>query len=290
MNLRTLIHQCSGHVVIALVLLGGLVGCHQSQPTLTASPTQTLTPVAPTQTLIPIDPTTLYSNYTSVLPLGVLSTRTPVQNPRFINHTPPRLNLDVSSLDAAGCGQSVDGYFCPQTSQISQFDCKYLTIGDSLWGGLEPNYPIVAKCERDETDHEGLFYSGCLIHLSVSFVMYANQRFQLITSQEQIRAIYSPIQSEDEALSYTLITTGLSADYSLKLEPNIYYLTSIIEDTYVRSTKHGFIVHLYNHQICSCNPHTTTAVDILVQSDGIVKWLGGRPTYDDGTEGLGCVD
>ena len=57
-----------------------------------------------------------------------------------------------------------------------------------------------------------------LLPQMVRYIVYQEGQFRLVSTFDEFRALYAPIESADEALSYALATTGLSARYNLKVE------------------------------------------------------------------------
>jgi hypothetical protein len=109
-----------------------------------------------------------------------------------------------------------------------------------------------------------------------SFVLLQDGEFTLIASIFELQAAYAPIESANEALSYALVATGLSARYGLQggeSTPVTYYLVDTIQDTHVEETEDGYRVHLYSgyQPPCGCGTHTRYTVDVSVTRDGQVR-------------------
>jgi hypothetical protein len=113
----------------------------------------------------------------------------------------------------------------------------------------------------------------------------------LLKTEEEFREVFAPVTSADEALSYSLAVTGLSAYYGLETQSGYRYHGDALEDSHVVEAKNGaYEVHLFHYQLCGCGPHTTSATDVLVSADGDVTLGQYTPIFDDKSEDSLCVD
>jgi hypothetical protein len=106
---------------------------------------------------------------------------------------------------------------------------------------------------------------------------------QIITSQEELRDWFSPIESADEALSYALLATGYTAkyapeDYRLAVGeicdpgPEHYrYYTDVLEDTHVVKVINGYHVNLFYSENVGCGPFPVSSVTVEVAFDGAIS-------------------
>jgi hypothetical protein len=166
-----------------------------------------------------------------------------------------------------------------------------------LYGGLDPKSPI-AYCYKRQQEGDVCYrelvneaFSTCL-----RIVVYGDGAFHLISTEEELREMFAPIESADEALSYAL--AGMagpfledgppSAYYGLKLDPGLKYLVDVIEDTHVDSTAGGYVVHLYHYQQWGCDHPTFYAIDVLVTSEGKVTPVRKEVVYENPS--VGCLE
>ncbi|CAG0927891.1 hypothetical protein TFLX_00677 [Thermoflexales bacterium] len=121
--------------------------------------------------------------------------------------------------------------------------------------------------------------------------MFKDNAFHLLSTSDNLRATFAPIESTEEALSYALVATDLMALYDLpsKLKGRPYaYLVNELEETHVEYAPEGYVVHLYAHPEpgCGCGFHVTAAVDVIVTEAGAVKELEPKPQFQLGL----CAD
>lgn len=124
----------------------------------------------------------------------------------------------------------------------------------------------------------------------IRYVILRDGKFQLIKSEDEFREIYAPIESPEEALSYTLAVRNLSAYYGLQKNPDFVYNADTIEDTYVTPESDGYRLHLYSYEVFGCGPHWTSVVEIQVSREGIIREISRTPVFRDPDEDGMCVD
>jgi len=66
--------------------------------------------------------------------------------------------------------------------------------------------------------------------------------------------------------------------------------SDVIEDTYVKTVKDGYLVHLYYDQTFGCGPHPTYAVDFHITPQGHIQQLGTEKVFTDPGQEMMCVD
>jgi hypothetical protein len=139
---------------------------------------------------------------------------------------------------------------------------------------------------------EGKYFynAGCLFPVYVRYVISRDNQFHLIATEDEFRATFAPIETANEALSYGLAVTGLSAYYDLKLNLKYEYFVDRVQDTHVEKTADGYLVQLYHYQGCGCGPHITSAVDLLVTFQGHIERVSTTAVYKNPVEDDWCVD
>lgn len=231
---------------------------------------------------------------------------------RFANHTRPDLRVSFELFEGAGC--PLDEYGnrpCEADSSLAALGCHAIREPSSLLGALEPPYPI-ALClienprdPQDSADVEWtevgdyvynprgnyLYRIGGFYSHMVRYVILRDDQFVLIETEDEFRETFAPVETTEEALSYTMAVTGLLAYYGLEPNPRLKYLVDdVIEDTHVSVTRDGYLVHLYHYEVFGCGPHLTSAVEMHTTSQGVVSQVGIRPVYKDPREDTMCVD
>jgi hypothetical protein len=218
--------------------------------------------------------------------------------PAVINHPAPTLTTDYSAFVEAGCAEGAST--CELDQFLADFGCNQISPASNYLGGLSPAYPI-ALCEVQPYAEESAavdliqgkdyFYnSGGLFPVYIRYLIARDGEFQLIRNLNELRDIYAPIETPEEALSYALAATDLSAYYGLERNPDYKYEVETLEDTHVETTEGGYLLHLYDYQVFGCGPHWTSTVDVQVTTDGALTILDQDHVYRDPTHDNLCVD
>jgi hypothetical protein len=225
--------------------------------------------------------------------------------PRFDNHPQPSLTVDHAPFAEAGCPTDATGWpRCQPDSPLAALGCDAMRPAPDLLGGLDPPYPI-ALCEIYPHWHEDdparsdealqasgayVLRRGGLWPVYVRYVIYGEGAYAIIKDAAALRALFAPIESPEEALSYALAATGLDALYGLARQPNHAYEGQVIRDSHVTSATNGYRLLLYHTQVFGCGPHWTHAVELHVRSDGEISELSRKPAFRDrSTDGM-CID
>jgi hypothetical protein len=196
--------------------------------------------------------------------------------PRLINHPKPNLNINQAIYEKLDCDPSSG---CrAEGAELASLGCEFIQPADSMLGGLSPSYPIAQCSWRLETGSEGLYSDYCGPGYSSGLAVLQDGRYQLVKSASDLRDLYAPIESEDEALSFAILATGLRPAWYESLSPEgkndypgLVFLTEQLEDTHVTKGEDGYTVRLYHTEGCGCSSHPTSAADILVTVDGHIS-------------------
>ena len=192
--------------------------------------------------------------------------------------SPPMAPIDTTPFEQAGCTLDEYGsWTCPSDGPPATLGCDGLHQAPALLGGLDPAYPL-AECWYYPTRHPGggrdplqaprLYNRGCLMPVYVRYAVHQEGQFEPVVDQAALRAAYTPIDSPEEALRYTLAATGLGAYYDLQRELGYRYFVDRLEDTHVVETGDGYEINLYHYLVCGCGPHTTSIVNVQVSREG----------------------
>ena len=219
--------------------------------------------------------------------------------PRVINHTRPDLKVDFAPFENAGCPP--ENRICRADSDLYKLGCNSIRPVSELMGGLKPAFPI-AVCQYDPNSRPELadkstpprseyFYStGGLLQQYVRYVVFKDNRLQLAKNPDEFRAVFGSVDSENEALAFALAMSRLYAQYGTTLDQKYTYETSAMEDTFVKATSDGYLVHLYDYQVFGCGPHYYYAVDVSVKRDGQTQEASRIKIYRDSKLDRLCVD
>jgi hypothetical protein len=220
---------------------------------------------------------------------------------KVISHPSPEIPPpSMAPFEAAGCTADEFGnWSCPEDGPLAGLGCDAIGEPGELLGGLEPANPI-ARCLYFPTQHlqenpaaqeEDRFYNeGCLRPVYVRYVISKEGQFVSVNTLAELQAIYAPLESPEEALSYAVAATGLEAKYGLEREPDFRYFQDTLEDTHVEEKDGGYEVLLYHYQVCGCGPHTTSVIQLQVSTEGEIQEVSSNPIYEDPSQDGLCVD
>ena len=139
-------------------------------------------------------------------------------------------------------------------------------------------------------EHKYFFNIGGSLPTYVRYVIFRDNQFELVETEDDFRSIFAPIGGPQEALSYVLAVRDLSAYYGLTRDSRFQYFVDEIEDTHVEETADGYLVHLFSYEVFGCGPHLTYEVDVRVTTQGDVREINRRPVFKDPSEDNLCVD
>ena len=220
------------------------------------------------------------------------------QVPTTVNHPEPYFPENKADLQKTGCVNQDGGrYDCPPESPIGKLGCEFI-YQDQLLGGFTPSYSIWNCSSSKEISSDYFVHqSSCLgwRYASDGLVLSTGNAYRLInmSSIDDLKATFAPIDSEAEAMSYLLIASELNLEletgvpvYSfIQSEIANYYLPTI-EGTHVEVYDEGYLVNMYSNPDCGCGDHKVYKIDILVKSNGEIKILHRKLAYKFNA----CVD
>ena len=197
--------------------------------------------------------------------------------PEFINHPSPNLavSMDVFSDD----------------TRLATFGCNEIQAPSSLIGALKPSFPIAIctlqyipgeateELAAEIESEQFLYYTGGLFGTYIRYIVYQNGEFVLLKTEEDLRKVFAPVESPEEALSYVLAAKNLSAYYGLQYDPAYEYEVDTIEDSHVTPDGDGYLVHLFYDQAFGCGPHWISEVDVHVSVDGKIEEQSSRQLF-----------
>lgn len=224
------------------------------------------------------------------------------KNINLINHPRPVLHVDFPPFIHAGCildEQNI--YKCAAGSELYSKGCDQLKPASEMLGGLSPILPI-AVCLFYPLEHpelgnpfdlpksEYFFNAGGLYPMYLRYVVYMNEEFRLIKNPEEFKAVFSPVESENEALSFALATKRIFTAYDQKVIANYKYYVDKLEDSFVEKVKEGFLVHAFAYNYYGCGFHYTYALEVNVSEQGNVGEIGKTELFRDPAEDNLCRD
>jgi hypothetical protein len=214
-----------------------------------------------------------------------------VPTPRLIHHPRPDFPpLDLASFEEVSVFKDQADVFytngSTDPSPLARFECREIARPGAALGALTPGYPL-ATCLTQE---RGLYSSGCMMPLYTRYVTYRGNQFELLASLDDFKALFAPIDSAPEALSYALAATGLDAVYDIRVPPGHRALVETLEDTHVVEVKDGYQINLYESGHCGCGPNALRVTNVLVTTAGDVTTLNETRVTEDASGNVVCVD
>jgi len=210
---------------------------------------------------------------------------------RVIQHAAPELKMDNSYFESLGCFN--DLACLPENLRNLEYPIDYINKPSDMLAGLDPSLPLaVANTNGFSAEDElpSVYVKSCMIQQYVRYLVLVNGEIHLIDSQDKLAALYAPIESENEALSFAVAATGLTAVYNLHESSNLKWYADTLEETYVTQTGEGYRVHLFDTFLCGCGPHVVRSVDLMVSKDGTLTFSEAIDAYSDPEmDGL-CID
>lgn len=218
--------------------------------------------------------------------------------PRIIHHKKPSLSVDLSHFFLGECGGSLSWRNCQPVTAVSNLGCSVI-IDQPLLGGLTPQYPIVTCVETRyglPTDDWAPLPGGCIYTRQGSsfvcyhYIIYKDGRYQRVDTMDAFRALFSPVDSPEEALGFALASGDYFAQYKQKKDRDLVYSVSTLEDTYVKTVTGGYITQLFNTPVFGCGPFYTEAVELKVTYDGYVSEVKRFSVYRNPDHDNLCLD
>lgn len=210
---------------------------------------------------------------------------------RIIEHDPLSLSFDNSFFENKGCFQSIS---CLPESLLSlDPPIDYLMRLGPSFGGLDPQLPMISAITNsaDGMEESNFLYSGhCLESHYIRYIVYAGNEYHLVSSSEELAALFAPIESPEEALSFAIAATGYSPVNDLEKIKKLKLEQDTVEETFVQPVENGYLVHLFNTFMCGCGPHVVPSVDVTVHFDGTLEIADPVPAYQDRETEKICFD
>ncbi|HPS92155.1 MAG TPA: hypothetical protein PKV33_08365, partial [Methanothrix sp.] len=99
-------------------------------------------------------------------------------------------------------------------------------------------------------------------------------------SAEDFKSEFAPVETKEEALAFALALTSSLPRYDTSVPEGYFSVSSAMTPTYANETEKGYIVHLFDSQLCGCGTHPYYAVDYLVSKDGNVTEIARQEVYN----------
>jgi hypothetical protein len=169
------------------------------------------------------------------------------------------------------------------------FDFDYIMPANQLLGSLHPKFPL-AYGITNSYDINSLYMEGCLNPTGYSLIVEDSSGFKIINDQNDLKAIFAPIETKEEALSYICAFTGQEPKYAFEIESGFRKFVRTINTTYSIEKEDGFEVNLFDYRECGCGPHTYFMVIYRIKRSGEIYVKETVQLYEDPLQDGLCVD
>lgn len=197
---------------------------------------------------------------------------------------------DSNAFIDAGCFAEDFGINCDSPGLDERFRCMQISNASQALENLSPPLPIV-EClfqSEDYNSQEGIVREGCMMPLFRKYIAKQGEKFKLIESIEDFRSIFAPVETKEEALAFGVALTSSLPRYDTSVPEDYFQVSSSIRPTYAKETERGYLVHLFDKEICGCGSHPYFAIDYLVTRDGNVTELSREEAFNSTMQI--CVD
>ncbi len=196
-----------------------------------------------------------------------------------IEYPPLDWSINGQRLKDLGC----EGKLQESCPELVTLGCDKIASPRFYVGGLQPPY-VVVECIHENGDPPDKDYFRKPQGLDAryrSFAIFQDGNYKLVIKRSEFKEIFAPIESVDEALSYAMAMTSLSARYDIDPNENVVYLVRQIEETHVEETVDGFYVYLFDEsdERMGCDMRSSFAVKVLVTRDGEVQEVNRQEIY-----------
>jgi hypothetical protein len=203
----------------------------------------------------------------------------------------------ASSFYALGCLKKQIGsrsvLDCSQPGLEERFNCIEL---EEVSADLKPLYPTdkIARCyfEQKGTDRPYIIYHGCgmlLLHSTYIIIDDHNELIELSTRNDLAKQ-FSPIESGDEALAYTIALTGLKPNFAPSVPTGYVKLVEELVPSFSKPTVNGFVVRLFGFECAGCGPHPYFFIDFKVTTGGQLQQAAREDVYKNPLDDNRCYD
>lgn len=182
----------------------------------------------------------------------------------------------------AGCIGDGFSLNCDSLDLEEKFGCMQIVNASRELDNLSLSLPIV-EClylGNDSGPSQGILREGCMMPLFRKYVVKQGEDFKLIESAEDFKSEFAPVETKEEALAFAVALTSSLSRYDTSAPEGYFSVSSTITPTYANETENGYIVHLFDSQLCGCGTHPYYAVDYLVGKDGNVTEIARQEVYN----------
>jgi hypothetical protein len=182
----------------------------------------------------------------------------------------------------SGCVGEAYSLNCDSLGLEKKFGCMRIDNASRELDNLSPRLPI-AEClylGDDSGPSQGIIREGCMMPLFRKYIVMQGEDFKLIESAEDFKSAFAPVETKEEALAFAIALTSSLPRYDTSLPEGYSPVSSTVAPTYANETEKGYIVHLFDSELCGCGTHPYYAVDYLVSRDGNVTEIARQEVFN----------
>ena len=219
-----------------------------------------------------------YSLLLFIIPACLLAGCAVSQKVSVTEYPPLDWAINAQRLEQTGCTASLQ-QACPELTALG---CDEIHGPRFHLGGLQPPYPVM-ECihEGGEPPNRAYFRQPAGLDTRYrSYAVFQDGKYRLVIKRSEFQAIFAPIESKEEALSYAMAMTSLSARFDIDPAASVDYLVDEIEETHAEETPDGYLVYLFDaDRAMGCDNHAFYSVNVLVTRDGEVREVKREEIY-----------
>lgn len=195
-----------------------------------------------------------------------------------VEYAPLDWTVDAKGFTDIGCTRKL-----PEScAELIALGCDEVRPPKFYLGGLQPSCGIM-ECIHEGSEAPDKEYFKQQPGLDTryrSYVIFKDGEYRLIIKKSEFKQIFAPVESPQEAISYAMAMTSLSARYDIDPNADVDYLVDVIEETHAEETSRGYMVYLFDtDRKMGCKIHANYAVKVLVMQDGEVHEVKRQEIY-----------
>ena len=216
--------------------------------------------------------------------------------PKFIRHKPPKTKANYAVFLTDSCKfEHFESRGCQPEKALSDLGCEEILKPDDRIGGLTGSSPValchtMLRPDNESDPDQGLYRVGGMVPLYARFAIWKPEGFVMLKSPKDIKQMFTPISTQEQALGYVLALTGFDVFFEQSYHRGNAYAVDTIEDSYVKAIPDEYAVHVFDEQHFGCGPHWTSAVDLEVSRDGKLKEIARTKLYHETADDVFCFD
>lgn len=203
--------------------------------------------------------------------------------PEITRYPQPVITISQDLYQESNCSDEYYYRICAPQSPLGKLGCRQIFRPPENLGGLTPPIPMLICRTDDETLPPDAYIvnQGCSQAVYLRYVIQQDGKYRLIKNIAELQAVFAPIETPQEAISYAIAATGYSPFSDHQPQPGTRYFVDQMEETHAVETPQGYRVNLVDERFCGCGPHTVRGVEVTITHGGEVSIGTPQPLYQD---------